>query len=174
MHSKLCSKQEPFFISLPVCPHSRLHALTCLFPLHQAHRDTEEQLTSQAQHLLSVADLTTTHVDHLHGKIARKSEVEQHNEAVLAKLKDDTNGAISSVKQDINRYGSYNNTHMHVPHAQMHTHTAHTHSTHNAHSHTTHRTHTELTPIGSPPPHTHTHTCCQNCLADTRRSKRHR
>eukprot|EP00043_Microstomoeca_roanoka_P016079 m.162391 g.162391 ORF g.162391 m.162391 type:complete len:1020 (+) comp16388_c0_seq28:297-3356(+) len=74
--------------------------------LVEAHVATEQELSGQAQQLLDVADITTTHVDGLHGKIERKQAVEEHNQAVLNKLREEATQSIDTVRSDIRGFAA--------------------------------------------------------------------
>ncbi|EGD77373.1 hypothetical protein PTSG_12732 [Salpingoeca rosetta] len=52
------------------------------------------------------------HVDGLHAKVQRKRAVETHNEAVLSRLREQTNGALGSVKSDVEGFAATHGTQM--------------------------------------------------------------
>ncbi|KAA0195429.1 hypothetical protein HAZT_HAZT002146 [Hyalella azteca] len=80
--------------------------------LVEAHEKTEGILHDQAQALISVADTTTQHIELLHDKIRRKSEVEEHNLTASEMFKNDFCGRMSAMVASLTAVKQQHTEHM--------------------------------------------------------------
>lgn len=65
--------------------------------LVKEHTRVEGDLHGQATELLGLADTATDQIERLHGKVERKTTVEEHNKTAQAQLQDDVHAKLSDV-----------------------------------------------------------------------------